>query len=210
MEGATSGAGRDSTCGGGLDVEGGSGVGTGRGGGVTAGGAGRATRSSRRLRSLDPFRAGGAGGAFGTGRGTGCGAGPRLSGGAATGGGSTSRTRIGRSGKSGGRARKSSKPTSPAWIRNDMANDLFRTGSRIAPWCSDHSSSSRDAGQFGCPQDHGASEKPCAAAPESDYTDASALRQAESGAGRRRSIRAVRRDTQADRKGRVRSKPERR
>jgi len=56
MEGATSGAGRDSTCGGGLDVEGGSGVGTGRGGGVTAGGAGRATRSSRRLRSLDPFR----------------------------------------------------------------------------------------------------------------------------------------------------------
>ena len=80
-------------------------------GGDTAGGAGGATRSSRTFRSLDPLRAGGAGGAFGTGRGTGCGAGPRLSGAAATGGGSTNRTRIGRSGESGGLARKSSKPT---------------------------------------------------------------------------------------------------
>jgi len=190
MGGAASGAGRDATCGGGLDAEGGSGVGTGRGGGDTGGGAGGATRSLRTFRSLDPLRAGGAGGAFGTGRGTGCGAGPRLSGAAATGGGSTSRTRIGRSGESGDLARKSSKPTSPAWRRNDMANDLFRTGSRIAPCCPGRSSSFRDAVQSGCLQNHGPSEEPGPASHTADYTDGSALRQAQSAAPGRNAVRA--------------------
>jgi len=135
--GVASGAGRATVCGGGLGRAGSSCAA--RGTGDTPDPSGRPIRSPRDDGSLVPRLTGGAGGVFGTGRRSGSGAGWGAAigglGGATTGGGSTSRTRSGLSGRTGCPAISNSRPTRPEWTARETANDLLRTDRRIAPRC---------------------------------------------------------------------------
>ena len=145
--GVTSGVGRAAICGGGVV----SGVGRVRPWNDGLGGAdsswvergtreapdpsGRPIRSPRDSRSLEPRLAGGAGRACGSGRGTGWGTASGGLGGAAAGGGSTSRIRSGLSRDTGGLATSNSRPKRPEWTTRETATDLLRTDWRIVPRC---------------------------------------------------------------------------